>query len=308
MPPLQGLHWFGIVQYIGNERTEDWTEFYRELMAQIAGSHDPFVVAPGKRGLVMEVFTLPSFEYVFKVIRDRFPPQKRTTREKVMATYRQVLQHDRVGRLIDVQEFEHLTFPRSRFDPALLDELLRVAAATTTVRGDDVIVHHLYVQRRVTPLDLHLRQATAEDAEAAVLDWGRCLKELGAANIFPGDVLLKNFGVTRHGRVVFYDYDEFSPLVDCRFRSKPPARHDEDEMAAEPWYTVEENDVFPEELASFLGFEGRLRELFVRDHGDLFDPAAWRSLQERHRAGEVIDFFPYSEAHRLGPPGSASRP
>ena len=284
------------------------TEFYRELMAQIAGSHDPFVVAPGKRGLVMEVFTLPSFEYVFKVIRDRFPPQKRTTREKVMATYRQVLQHDRVGRLIDVQEFEHLTFPRSRFDPALLDELLRVAARTTTVRGDDVIVHHLYVQRRVTPLDLHLRQATAEDAEAAVLDWGRCLKELGAANIFPGDVLLKNFGVTRHGRVVFYDYDEFSPLVDCRFRSKPPARHDEDEMAAEPWYTVEENDVFPEELASFLGFEGRLRELFVRDHGDLFDPAAWRSLQERHRAGEVIDFFPYSEAHRLGPPGSASRP
>jgi len=275
------------------------TELYRELMAQIAGSKDRFVVAPGKRGLVMEVFTLPSFEYVFKVIRDRFPPQKEATREKVMATYRQVLQHDRVGRLIDFQEFEHLTFPRSRFDPALLDELLRVAAGSTTVRGDEVIVRHSYVQRRVTPLDVYLRQASAGEAEAAVLDWGRCLKDLGSANVFPGDILLKNFGVTRHGRVVFYDYDEFSPLTACNFRSKPPARGEEDEMSAEPWYTVAEGDVFPEELRSFLGFDGHLREVFVREHGELFDPACWKSLQERNVSGEVIDFFPYAEANRL---------
>jgi len=279
------------------------TELYRDLMTQIAASDDPFIVPPGKRGLVMEVFTLPSFEFVFKVIRDRFPPQKATTRERVMAKYRQVLQHDRVGRLIDFQEFEHLTFPRTRFDPALLDELLRLAAATVSVQGDDVIVRHLYVQRRVTPLDVFLRGAPAEAAEAAVLDWGRCLEELAAANIFPGDILLKNFGVTRHGRVVFYDYDEFSPLTDLSFRRIPPARDELDEMAAEPWYTVAEGDIFPEELQRFLGFDGHLREVFLREHGNLFDPEYWRSLQERNRSGELIDFFPYAEARRLRPPG-----
>jgi isocitrate dehydrogenase kinase/phosphatase len=282
------------------------TELYRDLVAHIAASEDPFVVAPGKRGLVMEVFTLPSYELVFKVIRDRFPPQKTATREEVMAKYRQVLQHDRVGRLVDFHEFEHLTFPRSRFDPALLDELLRLSASTVSVQGDDVIVKHLYVQRRVTPLDIYLRQASPEAAEAAVLDWGRCLKDLAAANIFPGDILLKNFGVTRHGRVVFYDYDEFSPLVDCHFRRIPSARNVEDEMSAEPWYSVADRDVFPQELQRFLGFDGRLREVFLREHGNLFDSAFWRSLQERNRSGEVIDFFPYAEARRLGRPEDSS--
>ena len=275
------------------------TELYRDLVAQIAASDHPFVVAPGKRGLVMEVFTLPSFEFVFKVIRDRFPPQKTTTREKVMEKYRQILQQDRVGRLVDFQEFEHLTFPRARFDPALLDELLRHSADTVAVEGEAVIVRHVYVQRRVTPLDVYLRSEPAAAAEAAVLDWGRCLKDLAAANIFPGDVLLKNFGVTRHGRVVFYDYDEFSPLVDCHFRRVPSARNHQDEMSAEPWYSVAEGDVFPEELRRFLGFDGALREVFLREHGNLFDPEYWRCVQERNRSGELIDFFPYAEARRL---------
>ena len=30
-PALSGLHWFGVVQYIGNDRMEDWSEFYGEL-------------------------------------------------------------------------------------------------------------------------------------------------------------------------------------------------------------------------------------------------------------------------------------
>jgi isocitrate dehydrogenase kinase/phosphatase len=277
------------------------TELYRDLVAQIAATDDPFVVAPGKRGLVMEVFTLPSYEFVFKVIRDRFPPQKAATRETVMAKFRQVLQHDRVGRLVDFQEFEHLTFPRARFEPALLDQLLRLSGATVSVAGDHVIVRHLYVQRRVTPLDIFLRQASATAAEAAVLDWGRCLEDLAAADIFPGDILLKNFGVTRHGRVVFYDYDEFSPLADRTFRRVPPPRNEQDEMAAEPWYSVADRDVFPEELKSFLGFDGRLRDVFLREHGRLFDPDYWQSVQERLRGGELIDFFPYSEARRLRP-------
>lgn len=280
------------------------TELYRDLMAHISASDASFVVAPGKRGLVMEVFTLPSYEFVLKVIRDRFPPQKQTTRELVMAKYRQVLQHDRVGRLIDFQEFEHLTFPRSRFEPALLEELLRLSAGTVSLQGDDVILRHLYVQRRVTPLDIYLREASPEAAEAAVLDWGRCLDDLAAANIFPGDILLKNFGVTRHGRVVFYDYDEFSPLVECNFRSIPEPRNHQEELSVDPWYSVGEKDVFPEELKRFLGFDGRLREAFLREHENLFDAAHWRSLQESNRRGELLDFFPYGESRRLHAAGS----
>ena len=275
------------------------TELYRDLMAHIADSNERFVVAPGQKGLVMAVFTLPGYEFVFKVIRDTFPPQKATTREAVMAKYRGVLEQDRVGRLVDFQEFEHLTVPRARFSPELLDDLLRVASIAVAAEGDDIVIRHLYVQRRVTPLDLYLRQAPAASAEAALVDWGNAIKDLAAANIFPGDVLLKNFGVTRHGRVVCYDYDEFTRLVDCRFRRIPPPRDDFDEMAAEPWFTVASSDVFPEELSRFLGFGGRLREVFLAEHADLFDIELWHRLQESNRRGEVIDFYPYDESRRL---------
>lgn len=277
------------------------TELYRDLMAHIADSDEQFVVAAGQKGLVMAVFTLPGYEFVFKVIRDTFPPQKATTRAAVMAKYHGVLEQDRVGRLVDFQEFEHLTFPRARFSPELLDDLLRVASIAVSAEGDDVIVRHLYVQRRVTPLDLFLRQAPAASAEAALIDWGHAIKDLAAANIFPGDVLLKNFGVTRHGRVVCYDYDEFTRLVDCRFRRIPPPRDDFDVMAAEPWFTVASSDVFPEELSRFLGFGGRLREAFLAEHADLFDVELWHRLQESNRRGEVIDFYPYDESRRLRP-------
>jgi len=277
------------------------TELYRDLMTHIAGSDERFVPARGQRGLVMEVFTLPSYEFVFKVIRDAFPPPKTTTRSGVMERYRTVLLHDRVGRLVGFQEFEHLTFPRPRFSEELLERLLRTAAKTVAVDGDKVIVRHVYVERRVVPLDVYVREAPPELARAAVVDWGRALKDLAAAGIFPGDVLLKNFGVTRHGRVISYDYDELSALADCNFLPLPVPRDDEQELAAEPWYTVGENDVFPEELERFLGLEGELRAAFEREHADLFDPAFWRGMQERHRRGEVIDFFPYGEARRLRP-------
>jgi len=281
------------------------TELYRDLMRHIGSSDQPFMEAPGQRGLVMIVFTLPSFEMVFKVIRDAFPPQKRATRDKVMEKYRQVLLQDRVGRLVDFQEYEHLTFPRSRFDPALLEELLREAGRTVEVRGDEVVIRHLYVERRVTPLDLYLRDA-GPDAARAVSDWGRSLKDMAAANLFPGDVLLKNFGVTRHGRVVFYDYDEVSRLTDCRFRALPAARDDFEELSADTWFAVSEEDVFPEELHRFLGFDGELREAFLREHGDLFGVGFWHCVQERLGRGEVIDFFPYAVARRLRPAGETA--
>lgn len=277
------------------------TELYRDLVRHIAASDDPFVVSEGQRGLVMAVFDLPSYPFVFKVIKDRFPPQKNTFREKVMEKYREVLLHDRVGRLVDFQDYEHLKIPRSRIAPGLLDDLLRDASRDVEVRGDDLVIRHVYVERRVTPLDVFLREAEPEEAEAAISDWGRCIKDLAAANIFPGDVLLKNFGVTRHGRVVFYDYDEVVRLTDCNFRPFPRARHDFEEISSETWFAVGESDVFPEELGRFLGLEGRRRELFLQEHGDLFGVEFWRRLQERHRSGEVVDFFPYRDERRLRP-------
>jgi isocitrate dehydrogenase kinase/phosphatase len=281
------------------------TEFYRDLMAHIAGASDEtFVRSRGRRGLVMEVFTLPSYEFVFKVIKDRFPPSKNTTRERVMAKYKEVLLQDRVGRLVDFQEFEHLTFPRARFSDELLAELLDSSAASVNAEDSengDVVVRHCYVERRVTPLDVFLEEAPPAAAEAAVLDWGRSLRDMAAADIFPGDVLLKNFGVTRHGRVVFYDYDELSALTDCRFRRFPQARSLEEEMAAEPWFSVRDQDVFPEELCTFLGLEGRLRETFLARHAELFDVDFWLDMQERNRRGEVIAFYPYGESRRLRP-------
>jgi isocitrate dehydrogenase kinase/phosphatase len=275
------------------------TEFYRDLMTHIVGTDEQFGEARGQQGLVMEVFNLPSYEWVFKIVKDAFPPPKNTTRERVTEKYHQVQLLDRVGRLVGFQEFEHLKIPRARFKPQLLDKLLEVAGRNLSAEGDWVTIRQCYVERRVVPLDLFLREMDEERALAAVLDWGRCLKELAAANVFPGDVLLKNFGVTRHDRVLSYDYDELAALTDIVFREMPMARDDQQELAAEPWFTVGENEVFPAELRTFLGLQGRLLETFLREHSDLFGVEFWQGLQARHRRGDVPSFFPYGPARRL---------
>jgi len=276
------------------------TELYRSLMRHLARHDDAFVVAPGDPGMVMLVFTLPGFDMVFKVIQDRFAPPKTNTRRDVMERYRLVFGHDRVGRLIDAQEFEHLEFARGRFADDLLERLLAHAGRSVELRGDEVVLRHLYAERRVTPLNLYLRSVDATESRRAVVDYGNAIKELAAANIFPGDFLLKNFGVTRHGRVVFYDYDELCLLHDCRFRTLPAPRTPEEDLAAEPWFTAAENDIFPEEFRKFLGLTGELRATFERHHGDLFTVEFWRELQERHRRGELLDVFPYPASRRLG--------
>ncbi|MGB5296171.1 MAG: bifunctional isocitrate dehydrogenase kinase/phosphatase [Thermoanaerobaculia bacterium] len=275
------------------------TEFYRDLMKDIAASEEPFIVAPGQPGLVMSVFTLPSFPFVFKVIKDFFPPSKHVTREDVIQKYREVMRHDRVGRLVDFQEFEHLTFRQERFSEELLEELLQVASQTVSLSGEDVVIRHLYIGRRVTPLDIYVNEASTQEARAAVIDWGESLKDLAAANVFAGDMLLKNFGVTRHKRVVFYDYDELCALSACRFRRIPPPRDDFEAMASEPWFSVADEDVFPEEMRSFLGLRGDLEEVFLKHHSDLFDAAYWRRMQARIDKGEIIDIYPYNSDQRL---------
>ncbi|MDQ3810174.1 MAG: bifunctional isocitrate dehydrogenase kinase/phosphatase [Chloroflexota bacterium] len=277
------------------------TELYRSLLRHLEESDTKFEFAEGEAGMVMSVFTLPSFNVVFKIIKDTFGFPKKITRQQVIDKYHFVFERDRVGRLADAQEFEHLEFRRACFSEALLDELLRVAGSTVCVDGDRVIVKHLYTERRVTPLNLYLNQASEDHARDAVLDYGRAIKDLAAANIFTGDMLLKNFGVTRHHRVIFYDYDELVLLTDCNFRRIPQASHMDDEYAPEPWFYVGEQDVFPEEFSVFLVPSGRLRDAFLEAHADLLDVEFWKRMQERQKAGEIVDVFPYKQTRRLRP-------
>lgn len=275
------------------------TELYRDFLRHLRNSDDQFVIARGEKGMVMVAFTLPSYPVVFKVIKDRFDYPKSTTRERVMEKYSLVFKHDRVGRLVDAQEFEYLEFERERFSPELLAELQEMAANSVRIENNHVVVKHLYTERRLIPLNIYLKEAPEEQAHDAVIDYGNAIKDLAATNIFPGDVFLKNFGVTRHGRVVFYDYDELCLLTECKFRRIPQARSFEDEFAAEPWFHVDVQDVFPQEFASFIGLSGGLRETFMAHHGDLCDVEFWRQMQGRQRAGEIVDIFPYRPSIRL---------
>jgi isocitrate dehydrogenase kinase/phosphatase len=275
------------------------TELYRSILHHLDTTDDRFRLADGQRGMVMAVFTLPGFDVVFKVLRDRFQEPKTVTHREVREKYRLVFRHDRAGRLVDAQEFEHFEFDLDRFEPELLAELLETASEAVSVRDGRVDLKHLYTERRLRPLDLYMRAAPFEAAREAVLEYGQALKDLAATNIFPGDMLLKNFGVSRHGRLIFYDYDELCLLTDCRFRELPTARDDWDDGAAEPSFYVAEGDVFPEEFRSFLGLEGRLLEVFLDAHADLLTPAYWRRIQERIRCGEVMDVLPYRAERRL---------
>jgi isocitrate dehydrogenase kinase/phosphatase len=269
------------------------TERYRELFRHLQQAADHFVHAPGERGLVMVCFTLPSYDVVFKVIRDHFPPSKNILREEVRAKYELVFKHDRAGRLVDAQEFRSLRFPRGRFAPPLLEELTRETARTVHADGADLIFDHLYIERRMTPLNVFLRTAARSESERAVLDYGQAIRDLAYSNIFAGDLLLKNFGVTRHGRVIFYDYDELCRVTDCHFREVPEARSDEDEMRAESWFYVADNDVFPETFLPFLAFDETQRDAFLRAHGELLTADFWRHVQQRLNDGEVLEVLPY---------------
>lgn len=280
------------------------TERYRELMRHLEHTRDQFVHAPGERGLVMVCFTLPSFDVVFKIIRDKFPYPKNVLREEVKAKYQLVFKHDRAGRLVDAQEFKQLKFPRALFAPELLEELRTETASSVHEQGDDLVFDHMYIERRMTPLNLYLRTATEAAAEAAVLDYGQCIRDLAYTNIFAGDLLLKNFGVTRHGRVIFYDYDELCQVTDCRFRDMPQATNLEDEMRGETWFYVADNDVFPETFINFLAFSDSQKTAFMRVHGEILSAAFWRGVQEKLTEGEVLEVLPY-HPHRVRVASSA---
>jgi isocitrate dehydrogenase kinase/phosphatase len=275
------------------------TEFYRDFVRHLQQSRDCFVPAEGARGMVMLVFTLPSYDVVFKLIRDHFDAPKDIDRADVLRRYRLVFEHDRAGRLVEAHEFEHLRIRRERFDPALLRELLTKARETVRIDNHDVIINHAYVERRVRPLNLFFAECDEKAAITAACDYGQSIKDLAASNIFTGDLLTKNFGLTRRGRVVFYDYDELCLLSDCNFRKLPEAKTYDEEISAEPWFSVGPNDIFPEEFPNFLSFPPQARKALLERHGDLFQPDFWRQVQEELRTGDLPEIPPYKQERRL---------
>jgi len=290
------------------------TLFYRDFLFHMRHSSDQFRIAPGIKGMVMLVFDLPSFPFVFKVIKDFYPPPKDTTREQIRNKYLLVKQHDRVGRMADTLEFSEVGFPRDRFEDELIAEIQKFAPSQLEISDRDgdgqteVILKHCYIERRMIPLNIYLQEAFdagrddprgREQIARAVIEYGNAIKDLVAANIFPGDMLWKNFGITRHGKVVFYDYDEIEYITDCNFRRVPAPRNEEDEMSGEVWYAVARNDVFPETFAPFLLGNPAVREVFMQHHADLLDAAFWQSHKDRILAGHVHDVFPYERARRF---------
>ena len=269
------------------------TERYRTLTRHLKRTEDQFVHARGAPGLVMLVFTLPSYDLVFKIIRDSFGYPKNVSHEHVKEKYQFVFKHDRAGRLIDTQEFRHIEFPLSKFSTKLLEELLESTADSVRIDGDQLVIDHLYVERRITPLNLFTEEQDRAAVELAVLDYGQAIKDLALTNVFPGDLLLKNFGVTRHGRVIFYDYDEVCLVTDCNFRDVPEPAFDEDEMRPESWYYVNDNDIFPAEFIKFLSMDKALKELFIDVHGDLLTAEYWRGIKNQHLNEEVLEVVPY---------------
>ena len=301
------------------------TLFYRDLLSHQRHSTDKFRIAPGIKGMVMLVFDLPSFPYVFKVIKDYYPPQKDTTREQIKGKYLLVKQHDRVGRMADTLEYSEVGFPRDRFDDALIAEIEKFAPSQLEISDRDgdgtveVIIKHVYIERRMIPLNIYLQEAfdagganaadqspvaqrAREQIERGVVEYGNAIKDLVAANIFPGDMLWKNFGITRHGKVVFYDYDEIEYITDCKFRKVPAPRNEEEEMSGEVWYNVGPKDVFPETFGPFLLGNPAVRSIFMKHHADLLEASFWQSHKDRIQAGYVHDVFPYDKEKRFKPP------
>ncbi|HSM23058.1 MAG TPA: bifunctional isocitrate dehydrogenase kinase/phosphatase [Rubrivivax sp.] len=273
--------------------------FYRDFLAHLRHSSDKFRIAPGIKGMVMLVFDLPSFPYVFKVIKDFYPPQKETTREQIKGKYLLVKQHDRVGRMADTLEYSKVAFPRQRFEEELIAELRHFCGSLLEEDGDMLIIQHVYIERRMVPLNIYLQEASPAQVAHAVVEYGNAIKDLVSANIFPGDMLWKNFGITRHGKVVFYDYDEIEYITDCNFRRVPEPRNEEEEMSGEVWYSVGPHDVFPETFGPFLLGNAQVREVFMAHHANLLDAAFWQGHKERIAAGHVHDVFPYEPSKRF---------
>jgi isocitrate dehydrogenase kinase/phosphatase len=277
------------------------TELYRDFLNHLENSNDQFVIAEGIKGMVMTVFTLPSYNIVFKMIKDYFDPPKTMTRQEVRNKYKIVGIHDRVGRMADTHEFEEFHLPLDRIHPSLLNELRNTVNSLLFVNGNELIIRHVYTERKMIPLNIYLENCNLEDAKQAVEEYGNAILQLAKANIFPGDMMTKNFGVTRQKRVVFYDYDEIEFLTDMNFRWKPKPQTYEEIYASSPWYEIAPNDVFPEDFKRFMIGRKDVKEYFFEYHKNLFNPDYWIQIQEKLKAGEWLHALPYPNDIRFRP-------
>ena len=275
------------------------TLFYRGLQYHLDHSRDHFEITPGIPGMVMLVFYLPSHDFVFKVIRDKFAPPKAISREEVKEKYHLVKMHDRVGRMADTLEYSNVAIPINRIDPDLLEQLRSETSLNIEIDDDLLILRHVYIERRMEPLDQYLVGLKGGRRKRAIREYGQAIKDLVSANIFPGDMFKKNFGVTRTRRVVFYDYDEICYVTDCNFRKIPPARDYMDEMAPSGWYSTAEDDVFPETFGPYFFAIQKDLNYFKRYHGELLEANWWKAQQEEIRNGRPADIFPYRQKIRF---------
>ena len=275
------------------------TLLYRHFLKYSKVTSEKLIIAPGIKGMVMSVFTFPMYPYVFKIINDKFAPPKMGTKEMVKDRYYFVKNHVRVGRLADTWEFSNVAFPIKDIDDALLTELKKKAGSNIEIEGDLLIIKHMYIENKMTPLNMYLETANKEQQAHIIQDYGKAIDELINSNIFPGDMLTKNFGVTRQNRVVFYDYDEITLMSTPVFKKIPKSRSYEEEMASEPWYYVGQNDVFPEEFKYFMLPNKFMKETFNNHYKKLLDADYWISIQEKIQENGVMDYYPYGSEKRM---------
>lgn len=297
MPHKQRFELFNAIGFIKHAKTE----FYRYKVDTTKNSPANFkyVKAPGTPGMVMLVFTIEGLDYVYKVIKDKFSAPKTATKAQVIDKYNFVKQADRVGRLVDTHEFRYLAFDLSRFSDELLEQMKSQIGSSIVISGKALILKHVYVERKMTPLNLYINQCDNKTLERVMHDYGKAIKELAGANIFPGDMLMKNFGVTRWGRVVFYDFDEICPLTDCNFRDVPQTQNALEELSSNSYFDIAENDIFPSQFKVFFSANDIAFNYFNNEHSNLFLATFWQSCQQQVHNGYLPDVYPYKQSWRF---------
>jgi len=280
----------------------------------------------------MIVFTLRGLHFVLKVVRDISDKSIWSRRREVLELHRQVHERDRAGRMLDPWIFSNLWFRKSDFDGELLQKLIEKAPESVRVIESEVILGHAIIMREVTPLDVFFeRTADPELRKRTIVDYGQCIKDLAAAGVWAGQYKIANFGTTRSGRVVLYDYDQMEDLADKNFRIIPRDPKEEEERQRKelglppivktleeelteiydymyskseefegPRFAVDEDrDVFPEKFEMGWAIPSDLMETFKAEHGELLAPKWWASIQGRVRGGEILDVFPYPKERWL---------
>lgn len=297
MPHKQRFELFNAIGFIKHAKTE----FYRHKVDTTKNSPANFkyVTAPGTPGMVMLVFTIEGLDYVYKVIKDKFSAPKTATKAQVKEKYNFVKQADRVGRLVDTHEFRYLAFDLSRFSDELLEQMKSQIGSSMVISGKALILKHVYVERKMTPLNLYITQCDNKTLERVMHDYGKAIKELASANIFPGDMLMKNFGVTRWGRVVFYDFDEICPLTDCNFREVPQTQNALEELSRNSYFDIAENDIFPSQFKVFFSANEIAFNYFNNKHSNLFLATFWQGCQQQVHNGYLPDVYPYKQSWRF---------